>query len=264
MTKAEIVSVRALHDKKGRAGSGLFLVEGRKAVDDIVNSALVVETIYCLESFRETFVKSLPLSIQDSQIVAASTKEMERISFLKTPSEVIALVVIPQRKIDMARLSGKLSIILDGVQDPGNLGTIIRLADWFGIEDVICSPDSADCFNPKVVQATMGAISRVKVHYTPLAPFLESVSNFDNFSASGDGVAIYGTFLDGTSIYERELSTEGLIVMGSEGRGISREVESFINHRLFIPPYPSGVPTSESLNVAVATAVVCSEFRRRG
>ena len=138
-------------------------------------------------------------------------------------------------------------------QDPGNLGTIIRLADWFGIEDIFCSTGTVDVFNPKTVQATMGAIARVKVHYCDLPKLISSLK----------GIPVYGTFLDGNIIYSETLSANGLIVMGNEGNGISREVEALINRRLYIPNYPQERETSESLNVAIATAVVCAEFRRR-
>ena len=139
------------------------------------------------------------------------------------------------------------------MQNPGNLGTIIRLADWFGISDIVCSEDTADCFNPKVVQATMGAILRVRVHYTDLAKWL---------SSQGEA-KIYGTFLEGENLYSAELDKSGVIVMGNEGQGISAEVAECVSHKLLIPPSPADRCGSESLNVAVATAVICSEFRRR-
>ena len=138
----------------------------------------------------------------------------------------------------------------------GNMGTIIRLADWFGISDIICTPNSADCFNPKVVQATMGAILRVRVHYLDLATTLRE--------ARKRGVEVYGTFLEGENIYNSKLKANGIIVMGNEGRGVSAEVASTVSHKLLIPPYPTDRRGSESLNVAIATSIVCSEFRRRG
>ena len=148
-----------------------------------------------------------------------------------------------------------LILALDGVQDPGNMGTILRIADWFGIREVVCSEHTADCFNPKVVQATMGAIARVRVHYLPLTEWLAQ--------AVQAGVSVYGTFLDGETIYDAPLTTGGIVVMGSEGKGVSAQVAALVTHRLYIPSFPAGVPTSESLNVATATAIVCSEFRRR-
>ena len=190
--------------------------------------------------------------IQAKEIIRADKDDLRKASFLKTPQDVIALFYQPEYKLDPDNLKDKLSLVLDTVQDPGNLGTIIRLADWFGIDDIICSPETVDCFNPKTVQATMGAIARIRVHYTPLAPFLKELSHMN----------IYGTFLEGDDIYKEKLSTSGLIVMGNEGNGISDEIRSLINKELHIPAFPVGKQTSESLNVAIATAIICSEFRR--
>ena len=148
---------------------------------------------------------------------------------------------------------GKLSLALDNIQDPGNLGTIVRLADWFGIEHIICSNGTVDIYNPKAIQATMGAISRVKVHYTDLPSFLSKQKE----------TPIYGTFLNGNDMYQEELTPDGIIVMGNEGNGISEQTATCINRRLYIPNYPKGRATSESLNVAMATGIICSEFRRR-
>ena len=146
-----------------------------------------------------------------------------------------------------------LSLVLDGVQDPGNVGTIVRIADWYGIQNIFCSYDCADMFNPKTVQATMGSIARVKVIYTDIIAFIDKCNN----------LPVYGTFLRGKNIYKESLSNNGLIVMGSEGKGISSEVEKLVTDRLFIPNFPTDSKSSESLNVAVATAITCSEFRRR-
>ena len=146
-----------------------------------------------------------------------------------------------------------MCLALDDIQDPGNLGTIIRLADWFGIEHIFCSQGTVDVYNSKVIQATMGALARVKVHYCNLPELISSLKD----------VPVYGTFLDGENIYDKPLSENGLIIMGNEGNGVSKEVSQLINNKLYIPNYPSGRTTSESLNVAIATAVVCAEFRRR-
>ena len=161
-----------------------------------------------------------------------------------------------QNSLDAVLDNGEVPhlMVLDNLQDPGNLGTIIRLADWFGITDIVCSADSADCFNPKVIQATMGAIIRVRVHYTDLSQWLAQQKE--------RGVNIYGTFLDGENIYKTEKGSCGVIVMGNEGQGISPQCEQSVTHRLYIPPYPADRCGSESLNVAIATAITCSEFRR--
>ena len=158
-----------------------------------------------------------------------------------------------QYTLDPEAVRSSLCLALDDVQDPGNLGTIIRLADWFGIEHIICSQNTVDVYNPKTIQATMGGIARVKVHYTSLPDFIRSL---------GD-TPVFGTFLDGKNMYEQPLSANGLIVMGNEGNGIGKEVATLINRKLYIPNYPAGQETSESLNVAIATAVICAEFRRQ-
>ena len=159
----------------------------------------------------------------------------------------------PEEAMDASVIGRSLCLALDDVQDPGNLGTIIRLADWFGIEHIFCSPNTVDVYNPKTVQATMGGIARVKLHYTSLPELIGSLKD----------IPVYGTFLDGANMYTQPLSAHGLIVMGNEGNGIGNEVEQLINRKLYIPNYPSERETSESLNVAIATAVVCAEFRRQ-
>lgn len=166
---------------------------------------------------------------------------------------MLAVFRQPEDTADFSVISHSLCLALDDIQDPGNLGTIIRLADWFGIEHIFCSPNTVDAYNPKTVQATMGGIARVKLHYTPLPELICALK----------GIPVYGTFLDGEDIYCQPLSSYGLIVMGNEGNGIGKEVEQLINRRLYIPNYPADRQTSESLNVAIATAVVCAEFRRQ-
>lgn len=244
MTKAEIQLVRALADKRGRTEHGLFIAEGEKLVGELRASALRVRRIYALEGVFE-----------GPDVETVALRDMERISQLKTPSNSLALVEIPRYRLKPEELRGQLTLVLDEVQNPGNLGTIIRLADWFGIRDIVCSEGSADCFNPKVVQATMGAILRVRVHYTPLVPLLAD--------AVGHGIPVYGTFLEGRNIYESSLSPTGIVVMGNEGRGVTDAVARCITERLFIPPWPADRRGSESLNVAMATGIVCAEFRRQ-
>lgn len=243
MTKAEIQLIRSLADKRGRTEHGLFVAEGEKLIGEIRASHLRIRKIFALEGIFD-----------GAEVETVSPHDMERLSLLKTAGNSLALVEIPYHKLELRHLGDRLTLALDDVQNPGNLGTIIRLADWYGISDVICSPSTADCFNPKVVQATMGAILRVRVHYTPLAPFLRE--------AAAGGIPIYGTFLEGTNIYRTELTPTGIIVMGNEGRGVTPEVAATVTHKLFIPPYPADRRTTESLNVAMATGIVCSEFRR--
>jgi len=164
-------------------------------------------------------------------------------------------VEIPRHDLGTVHADEELVLALDEVQNPGNLGTIVRLADWFGIGDIVCSSGTADCFNPKVVQATMGAILRVRVHYTDLPRFLAE--------AAGRGTPVYGTFLEGDNIYDAPLTRGGIVVMGNEGRGVTPETARTVTRKLFIPPYPADRHGSESLNVAMATGIVCAEFRRR-
>lgn len=246
MTKAEIQHLRSLGDKRTRDAEGLFIAEGDKLVEEILSSHLRVRKVYTTRS-----------DMSGAVIEQIDRRDMERISALKTATTTIAVVEQPRHKLNISNLDGRLTLALDGVQNPGNLGTIIRLADWFGIEDILCTKECADCYNPKVVQATMGAILRVRVHYVDdLAAMLVSLRD--------KGTAIYGTLLDGQSIYTTELRQEGIIVMGNEGRGLSDACRAVVSHKLLIPPYPANGSTSESLNVAMATGIVLAEFRRRG
>lgn len=242
----EIKRVRSLSDKKFRDRYGLFCVEGEKMVDEALRSGFDVETVYRKDEIGE--------------------EQMGRISSLSSPSPVLAVVRKPQ-DINLssdAALSDALGqsglyLALDSIRDPGNLGTILRVADWFGIDAVFAAPDTVDVFNPKVVQATMGAIFRVKFHYAEIPALCRAV-----VSAGGN---VYGTFLDGSDMYERQLNpgkdSPSVIVIGNESNGISNEVAGLVSDRLYIPPYPKNDTGSESLNAAVATAITVAEFRRR-
>ena len=246
ISKNLIKLIKSLEQKKFRLREKLFVAEGPKVVGDI----MVFKRPQRLIATRQWYEKH-----QIEEDVLVSEEELRKVSFLQHPQEVIALFPLPEiSSFDNNSLQNDLVLALDDVQDPGNLGTIIRLADWFGIEQITCSLGTADAFSPKVVQATMGSIARVNLHYTDLPSFLENL---------GDGFPIYGTFLNGTNVYEQELSKSGVIIMGNEGKGISKEVERYVNKRLFIPSYPAERPTAESLNVAIATAITCAEFRRR-
>ena len=244
MTKAEIQFVRSLADKRTRDSEGLFIAEGDKLVEEIIASGLNIRNLYT--THKDFGVRSATL---------VERSEMERISQLKSANSTLAVVEQPRYKLDERALRESLVLALDGVQNPGNMGTIIRLADWFGVKDILCSKECADIYNPKVVQATMGAILRVRVHYVD---DLASLLNRLNVS----GMPIYGTLLDGENIYTKQLSSNGVIVMGNEGRGLSDACRASVSERLFIPPYPIDTPTSESLNVAMATGIILAEFRR--
>lgn len=244
ITKAEIQLVRSLADKRNRDHEGLFVAEGEKLISEIRSSHLRIRRLYALEGL-----------FRGEEVQVVSEKEMERLTLLKTANNSLAVVEIPRHPLRMSELKGGLTLALDEVQNPGNLGTIIRLADWFGIRDILCSPTSADCFNPKVVQATMGAILRVRIHYVDLPQTLRQ--------AREAGIPIFGTFLEGENIYTQRLSPSGIILMGNEGRGVGVACAEQVTHKLYIPPYPADEPTSESLNVAIATGIICAEFRRR-
>lgn len=239
LSKNEIKDIRALGQKKFRDERGLFVVEGEKLVEEALRSGFEIVGLYRTEDI--------------------GAEAMSRISQLTHPSPALAVVRQPAPAIAAPILSpDELVLALDGIRDPGNLGTILRIADWFGIRQVLASEDTVEVFNPKVVQATMGAIFRVRVHYCRLARVLEC--------PAGPGmtaVPVYGTFLEGDDIYEADLTRGGVLLMGSEANGISPEVAATVTRKLFIPPFPTGAHTSESLNVAVATAIACSEFRRR-
>ncbi len=247
LSNNKIKYIRSLKEKKFRNEHNTFVAEGTKLVLEL------------LRSCECQFIAALPEVInahpdlKAKEIVEASLNELKKASFLKTPPSIIAVFYQPIYELSKADLKNKLSLVLDGVQDPGNVGTIIRIADWFGIEHVICSRDCADVYNPKTIQATMGSIARVSVIYTDIKELLNR--NID--------MPIYGTLLKGNNIYTEELSNKGFIIMGSEGMGISNEVASFINNKLYIPEFNAGSSSPDSLNVAVATAIVCSEFRRR-
>lgn len=249
LSKARIKQIHSLEQKKYRRQEGLFVAEGHKLVGELLVAGHN-PTYLC---HTEQWNSSTPISCPTDII---SETELKSASLLQHPQQVLALFPLPHWELPTTETCRtKLVLALDGVQDPGNLGTICRLADWFGIEDIICSAETADIFNPKAIQATMGAIARVRIHYTNLTEFLTEVASQDT--------RIYGTFLDGKNIYERTLTPHGIIVMGNEGKGISSDIESLVTDKLFIPNFPQDRPTTESLNVAVATAITCAEFRRR-
>lgn len=256
MIKAEINFLKSLSRKQERIASRCFVAEGVKMAEEMLNSGFKVLSFYYTGVFEEDYSVLLKQAERKgTKLQKISVSEMERVSQLKTPASVLVVVEMPVYSFSYEDIKENLSLALDGVQDPGNLGTIVRFADWFGIRHIFCSPDCADLYNIKVVQATMGAISRVKAHYLQLESFMEE--------ACEKGIPIYGTFLDGENIYKKTLSPSGIVVMGNEGRGISPGITALIKERLYIPPYPDGTPSGESLNVGIATAIICSEFRRR-
>lgn len=230
ISKNKIKLIHSLETKKGREKAGLFVAEGPKVVNDLLHAGFTAENIF------------------------EDIEDIKKISFLQHPQSMLGVFKLPRNEHYTEFSITQLILALDGVQDPGNLGTIIRVADWFGIKDIFCSLDTADCWNPKVVQATMGSIARVRLHYVDLNKMVESLPA---------DYPIYATLLDGENIYKQELSHHGMIVMGNEGKGISPILRTKINRKLYIPNYSSNEDTAESLNVAIATSIVCAEFRRR-
>lgn len=233
-----------------RRESGLFVAEGTKCVLDTIDN-FNCRHLFATDAWIENHQADLPAHVP---VIKVTQSDIERMSSLSTPQPVMAVYEIPATP-ELPEADGHtLFVALDRIQDPGNLGTIIRLCDWFGINHILASQDTADVFSPKVVQATMGAISRVCLHYCNLAAELHRLRQC---------MPVYGTFLDGSNLYGSDIDrSRGIIVMGNEGNGISPEVASSVSHRLHIPSYPPGNPTSESLNVATATAIMLAEFRR--
>lgn len=247
LSKNQIKFVRSLQTKKGRLKEGLFLAESPKVVSDLMQ-VMTPRHIFATSDWQEASRHKA-----GCEVTTVTCEELRKISSLQHPQGVLAVFPVMDNKVPENFDCQALYLALDGVQDPGNLGTIIRIADWFGIRRIFCSRDTADVYNPKVVQATMGSIARVALTYCELDELFDSLPV---------GYPVYGTFLDGDDIYRKPLTSHGIVVMGNEGNGISDALRKRINNRLLIPSFPQGSPTAESLNVAVATAIVCSEFRR--
>lgn len=248
LTNSTIKFIASLGLKKNREANGCFVAEGTKCVRDTwdhFNCRMIVAT----RNWYDQFGHSGHLD----KIAFASRQQMQRMSQFSTAAEVIAVYDIPQLAIDHDEVRQNLNIVLDNVQDPGNLGTIIRLADWFGIKNIFCTRDTVDVYNHKVVQATMGAISHVKVHYCDIEELL----------AQYHDLPVYGTFLDGDNIYRQEVENRGFVIFGNEGKGISPQLAQLVSRRLLIPAFAACGEAPESLNVGVAAAITISEFRRR-
>ncbi|HCX99968.1 MAG TPA: RNA methyltransferase [Bacteroidales bacterium] len=241
--------IRSLQQKKTRKELGLFIAEGPKLVKEILLSNLEVEWVYHTSTWVNKFMQK---NVNSEQI---NPEEMNRISGLKTSTEVLAIVKRPESNYNLKNLKNSFFLALDGIQDPGNFGTIIRLAHWFGISTIICSNGTVDAYSPKVVQATMGAIVNVNIVYTDLVEAVKEINH--------QGIPLIGTFLNGENIYTKQLPSNGIVVMGNEGKGIRPEIESYITTRITIPNFALSNVGSESLNVSMATAIVCSELKRR-
>jgi len=245
--------ILSLRGKKVREELGLFVVEGDKMVREFLAGGMKLIYLIAKTEFISGLNKEQIASIDN--IITTSFDELRRISSLKTPHNAVAVVGIPEMKYEPEKILTEQCVALDFIQDPGNFGTIIRSAAWFGFRNIVCSPSCVDVYNPKVIQATMGAILNVNVLYADLKEFLDSAVN--------SGVPVYGTFPDGESIYYSQLDKKGVILLGNESKGISQELLPFVSYRLSIPSFTNAKRGIESLNAAMAASIVFSEFARR-
>jgi RNA methyltransferase, TrmH family len=239
ITRNQIKLIISLQQKKYRLAKNLFLAEGEKGIRELLNSKFELEHIYCTDNTFD--------DLKTDNLTQISEADLKKISALATPNNCLALFKINN---DTSLKNNGLIVVLDDIRDPGNLGTIIRLCDWFGVLQLVCSPETVDCYNPKVVQATMGSLTRVNICYTDLSDYLKKAN-----------LPLFGTFMNGENVYKTTLPENGILIMGNEANGISPKMEKIIQHRLSIPRFGT-IQKTESLNVATATAIFLSEFRR--
>ena len=250
-SKNTIKHISSLTVKKYRTQHGEFIAEGPKIVSELTQSDLLITEIYALPDW----LKNNP-SIQNKSISINSISDLQlkKISSLSTPNQVLAVVKIPERNFDTTYVRNSMVLVLDEIKDPGNLGTIIRIADWFGINHILCSENSVDTFNPKTVQASMGSICRVNVYYEDIA---------DLISRMTINIPVYGAFIEGNSIYSETFKESGFMVIGNESKGISPEIETLITNKISIPTGNISTYQAESLNASIATAIICAEINRQ-
>jgi RNA methyltransferase, TrmH family len=245
LSQAQLKLVKSLHLKKNREEMHLFIAEGKKLVDELADSSLEVVHVYISGNYfgNKPFTK-------------VTGDEMKKISALKTPPNILAVCRIPEENILIPDLHKELALVLDDIRDPGNFGTIIRIADWFGITHIFCTSECVDTYNPKVVQASMGSIARVKIDYKNLRNVLQECRDRQ--------LPVYGAKLDGVNILKEKLSSNGVVIIGNESTGISPELSDYITYAIKIPSFslPNKTTGAESLNAAMATAIICAEFRR--
>lgn len=244
LTKATAKLIQSLKDKRSRQESGLFVIEGAKMIAELPNSKITLKSLFATRNWLEANERLF----QDVDKVEVTEQQLKQISFLQTPQQVLALAHLPQQQASMEHLHTQFSIVLDTLQDPGNLGTIIRIADWYGIQNIICSNDSVDVYNPKVIQATMGSFARVQVLYASLETF------FDN-----NTLPVYGAVMDGENLYQTVFPRHGLLLIGNEGSGIDTSLMKHISHPITIPR----IGGAESLNAGIATAIICDAWARQ-
>ncbi|MGN7204780.1 TrmH family RNA methyltransferase [Pedobacter sp. SAFR-022] len=244
LSKSQIGFIKSLHQKKYRKAHGLFIVEGLKTLMEFFSSKYQIQSIYYLPQYQSL----LPKLASNIKLFEVNNAELEKISTLQAPQGILALIAIPENHVIAPEaLSAGFSLVLDGIQDPGNMGTIIRTADWFGFKHIICSTNTVEVFNPKTVQATMGSLARVDICYTSLPTYLQHLK-----------IPVYAAMLDGENLYQVEWQQEGLVVLGNEGQGISDEVANLISSKITIPR----IGAAESLNVSISAAIICAEISR--
>lgn len=252
LTNNKIKLIKSLDQKKARKESGCFVVEGEKMVKELLQSRFETVEVFAVQSYIDGLPSALTKNVEISVV---SEKDLERLTHLKTANKAIALAKIPDNEGDSAYPQNGISIALENIQDPGNMGTIVRTAAWLGIKDVFCTPETVDIYNPKVIQSTMGAIFKVNVHYCDLFELAKK--------ARQNSITLYGTRLDGKNIYQSKLSGNAIIVMGNESKGMSSELSNEMDQNIKIPSYAPPAEEMESLNVSIATAIVCAEFKRQ-
>ena len=248
-SRSTISFVRSLQQRKFRIQEGCFIVEGPKLIQELLSTSFEVQSLFALSGW---IVPDIADGIPFEQV---SEKELEQISALHTPNKVLAVVKIPA-EVPFQTPNTGFHLLIDQLQDPGNLGTIIRIADWFGFHSVICSPDTVECYNPKVVQATMGSLFRIPIYYHSLPDLL--IKN-----ATANKIQVFATLLEGENLYQKPLSKDALIIMGNESRGMSPMLLPFVSQAIRIPEGKKNAPIAESLNVGIATGIICAEFRRQ-
>jgi len=247
LTQNEVKTIRSLQQKKYRNIHKRFVAEGPKLIEELIGEKICAKKEWLAGNSERIQKEEIPFTL-------VSDKELIRISGMTTPNDVLAVIRIPEESVPPETFTNELILALDDIKDPGNLGTIVRTADWFGINHIVCSENSVDCYNPKVVQATMGSVARVNIYYANLKNFLEK---------NAGKVSIFGAYTDGEDVYTIKPTDCGIIVIGNESGGISGELEPFIQHRISIPSYRTpGEKHSESLNASVAAAILCYAFRK--
>lgn len=252
ISKNTIKLIKSLASKKNRTKENLFLVEGDKNVAEVLKSSFKIEKLFATSEF---LLENKSLVNRGTQVFEVTKKDISQASLLQNPQNCLAICTLPTEINLPQNLENNLSVYLDDIQDPGNLGTIIRICDWFGINRLFCSPNTADTFNPKVIQASMGSFCRVQIIKT----------SFENVAeiARKNKIPIYGAYLEGKNLYSETLPLKAILIMGNEGNGIAAALENKIDHKIKIPGYSQNTESAESLNVSVATAIICAEFKRQ-